>query len=108
MVDKETISDWGIHLLRHLKVLAASFPEHFPPDHMAELKCDHFYGRLPKWIKAMVAYLKTNPQERTYSNYLQAAREAEKEDSMELSQSQTTYNTRRNKTGIAENEVNSL
>ena len=26
MVDKETISDWGVCLLRHLQVLAASFP----------------------------------------------------------------------------------
>ena len=38
MVDKETISDWGICLLRHLQVLAASFPDCFPPDHVAELK----------------------------------------------------------------------
>ena len=37
-------------------------------------------------LKAIVAYLKASPQEKTYSNYLQAAREAEKEDSMELSQ----------------------
>ena len=44
----------------------------------------------------MVAYLKASPQEKTYSDYLQATREAEKEDSMELSQSpwnQTTNNT---------------
>ena len=43
-----------------------------------------------------MAYLKASPQERTYSDYLWAAREVEKEDSMELSQSpqtQTTVNT---------------
>ena len=28
MVDKETVSDWGVHLSRHLQVLAASFPDH--------------------------------------------------------------------------------
>ena len=61
MADKETVSDWGIHLLRHLQVLAALFPEHFPPDNVAELKHDCFYGRLPKWLKAMVAYLKASP-----------------------------------------------
>ena len=38
MADKETISDWGICLLRHLQVLAVSFPDCFPPDHVAELK----------------------------------------------------------------------
>ena len=32
MVDKETVLDWGVHLSRHLQVLAASFPDHFPPD----------------------------------------------------------------------------
>ena len=32
MADKETVSDWGICLLRHLQVLVASFPDHFPPD----------------------------------------------------------------------------
>ena len=37
-------------------------------------------------MKVMVAYLKVGPQVRTYSDYLRAAREAEKEDSIELSQ----------------------
>ena len=32
MVDKENVSDWGVHLSRHLQVLAASFPDHFPPE----------------------------------------------------------------------------
>ena len=87
MVDKETVLDWSICLSRHLKVLAASFPDCFPPDRVAELKRDCFYGGLPKQLKVMVAYLKMGPQERTYSDYLRAAREAEKEDSLELSQS---------------------
>ena len=34
----------------------------------------------------MVAFLKASPYEKTYSDYLQAAREAEKEDSMDPSQ----------------------
>ena len=50
MGEKETVSDWDVHLWRHLQVLAASFPECFPPDHIAELKCDHFYGGLPKQL----------------------------------------------------------
>ena len=29
---------WGVSLLRHLQVLATSFPDHFPPDCAAELK----------------------------------------------------------------------
>ena len=33
----------------------------------------------------MVAYLKASLHKKTYSDYLQAAREVEKEDSMELS-----------------------
>ena len=73
MADKETVLDWGVCLSRHLQVLAASFPDCFPPDHVAELKRDHFYGRLPKQLKAMVAYLKVGPQVRTYSDYLRAA-----------------------------------
>ena len=85
IADKETMLDWGIHLWRHLQVLAASFPDHFPPDHVSELKRDRFYGRLPKQLKVMVAYLKAGPQVRTYSDYLRATREAEKEDSIELS-----------------------
>ena len=84
MADKETVLDWGVHLSRHLQVLAASLPDHFPPDWVAELKRDCFYDRLPKCLKAMVAYLKAGPQVRTYSDYLRAAQEAEKEDSMEL------------------------
>ena len=38
MADKETILDWGICLSRHLQVLAASFPDHFPYNCVAELK----------------------------------------------------------------------
>ena len=48
MTDRKTVSDWGICLSRHLQVLATSFPDHFPPDCVAELKRDHFYSRLPK------------------------------------------------------------
>ena len=48
MTDKETVSDWGVCLSRHLQILAASFPGCFPPDHVVELKRDHFYGGLPK------------------------------------------------------------
>ena len=84
MVDKETVSDWGICLSRHLQVLAASFPDLFSPDCVAELKRDHFYGGLPKQLKAMIAYLKAGLQVRTYLDYLRATREAEKEDSIEL------------------------
>ena len=87
MADKETVSDWGVFLSRHLQILAASFPDHFPLDCIAELKRDHFYGGLPKQLKAMVAYLKAGPQVRTYSDYLRAAREAEKEDFIELPRS---------------------
>ena len=90
MVDKETVLDWGIWLSRHLQVLAASFPDHFPPDHEAELKRDCLYGRLPKHLKVMVAYLKVGPQVRTYSDYLRATREAEKEDLINLPQSSRT------------------
>ena len=93
MADKETVSDWGVCLSRHLQVLAASFPDFFPPEWVAELKRDCFYGRLPKCLKAMAAYLKAWPQDRTYSNYLRAPHEAEKEDSMELSQSPWTQTT---------------
>ena len=78
MGKKEIVLDWRVHLLRHLQILAVSFLECFPPDQVAKLKCDHFYGRLPKWLKAMVAFLKASAHEKTYSNYLRAAREAEK------------------------------
>ena len=48
MADKETVSDWSVCLSRHLQILAASFPDHFPPDRVAELKRDCFYSGLPK------------------------------------------------------------
>ena len=41
----------------------------------------------------MVAYLKVGPQMRTYSDYLKATREAEKEDLIELSQSSRVQTT---------------
>ena len=48
MADKETVSDWGVHLSRHLQILAASFPDCFPPECVVELKRDCFCGGLPK------------------------------------------------------------
>ena len=78
MTGKETVSDWGVCLSRHLQILAASFQDCFPPDHVAELKRDCFYGGLLKQLEVMVAYLKVGPQVRTYSDYLRATREAKK------------------------------
>ena len=93
MADKETVSDWGVCLSRHLQILAASFPDCFPPDHIAELKRDCFYGGLPKQLKVMVAYLKAGPQVRTYSDYFRATREAEKEDLVKLPRSSRNQTT---------------
>ena len=96
MAEKETVLDWGVCLLRHLQVLAASFADCFPPDWVAELKRDHFHGGLPKQLKVMVAYLKVGLQVRMYSDYLKATQEVEKEDSLELPRgprTQTTNNT---------------
>ena len=47
--------------------------------------------------KQMVAYLKASTNEKTYSDYLQGAREAEKEEAMEPSHSQTADSTGRPK-----------
>ena len=93
MTDEETVLDWGIHLSRHLQVLVASFPDCFPPDRLAEFKRGHLYGRLPRQLKVMVAYLKAGPPVRTYSDYLRAAHEAKKEDSIELPQGARTQTT---------------
>ena len=70
MADKETVFDWGICLSRNLQILAATFPDCFPPDCGVEMKRDYFYGGLPKQLKAMVAYLKAGPQVRTISDYI--------------------------------------
>ena len=49
----------------------------------------------------MVAYLKASTNEKTYSDYLQAVREAEKEEAMELSHSQTADSTSKPKATIS-------
>ena len=72
MGEKETVLDWVVYLSKYLQVLATSFPDRFLPDHVAELKWDHFYGGLPKQLKAMVAYLKATSNEKTYLDYLHA------------------------------------
>ena len=93
MGEKETVSDWGVCLSRHLQILIVSFPKCFPRDRVAKLKHVHFYSGLPKWLKAMVAYLKGSANEKMYSDYLWVAREAEKEEAMEPSCSQTNDKT---------------
>ena len=64
-VIKRQYQTWGA-LSRHLQVLMALFLDHFPLDHVDELKCDHCYCGLPKWLKAMVAYLKASTNEMMY------------------------------------------
>ena len=91
--EKETVSEWGVCLLRHLQILMAVFPKCFLPDHAAELKHSCFCGGLPKQLKVIVAYLKASTNEKTYSGYLWAAWEAEKEEAMEPSHSQTVAST---------------
>ena len=67
-------------------------PRTHPPDHIAKLKCDHFYGGLHKWFKAMVSHPKASTNKKMYSDYLQVEREAEKEETMEPPCSQTADN----------------
>ena len=66
MADKEIVLDWAICLLRHLQVLADSFPDCLSSGGVAELKRNCFYGGLPKQLKVMVTYLKAGSQVRTY------------------------------------------
>ena len=88
MADKETVYQIGVSASPDIyRYWWHPFLTNFPLERVAELKRDHFYGGLPKRLKAMVAYLKVGPQVRTYSDYLRATREAEKEDTIELSQS---------------------
>ena len=47
MADKDTVSDWGVCLYRHLQILAVSFPDCFLLDRVAELKRDHFMVDFP-------------------------------------------------------------
>ena len=58
-------------------------PRTFSLDCVAKLKHDHFYSGLPKQLNAMVACLKASTNEKTYSEYLWAAREGKKEEAME-------------------------
>ena len=97
MGEKETVSDCGVCLSRHLQILMSSFPECFPLDHVAELKQDCLYGGLPKQLKVMVAYLKASSNERMYSDYLWVAHEAEKEEAKEPSHNQTAAITNKPK-----------
>ena len=79
-----------MHLLRHLQILMASFRECFSSDCVTKLKDDHFCDGMPKWLKVMVAYFKASANEKTYSDYLQAGQESEKEEAMEHCQHKQT------------------
>ena len=82
---EETVSEWGVHLSRHLQILTASFLESFVPDHIPKVKHYCFYSEMPKQFKAMVAFLKASSNEKMYPDYLWVACEAKKEEVMEPS-----------------------
>ena len=48
----------GASVFQGISGFSSFLPWLLPPDQVAELKRDCFYGRLPKWLKVMVAYLK--------------------------------------------------
>ena len=67
MGEKEVVSEWG----GSVKVPPNShgfIPRMLFLDDVAGLKCDHFYRGLPKWFKAIVAYLKASSNEKMYSD----------------------------------------
>ena len=87
MVQTKKLYQTGVSVCQDIsRFCLLPFLTTFPPHQVAELKRDHFYGRLPKPLKVMVAYLKAGLQVRTCSDYLRATQEAEKEDFMELIQ----------------------
>ena len=51
MADKETVLDWGVCLSRHLQILAASFPDCFPPETCSQTEEGSFLWRTPKMIE---------------------------------------------------------
>ena len=61
MADKETVSDWGVCLSRHLQILAASFPDHFPPDCVVGLE----EGSFLQWTSQMAESDGNLPEGRT-------------------------------------------
>ena len=61
MADKETVSDWGVHLFRHLQILAASFPDHFPPGWCGRIE----EGLILWWTSQMIEGDGGLPQGRT-------------------------------------------
>ena len=51
MADKETVLDWGVHLSRHLQILAASLPRPFSPRMYCQTEEGSFLWRTPKMIE---------------------------------------------------------
>ena len=91
MGDKETVSDWGV-LVETPPESHGIIPRTFSSGPHSQAEAWPYLGELPKRFKAMVAYLKVSTNEMIYSDYLWAAREAEKEEAMEPSCSQMADN----------------
>ena len=51
MAEKETVSDWGVHLSRHLQILAASFPRSFSPGSCGRTEEGSFLWWTPPMIE---------------------------------------------------------
>ena len=90
MADKETVSDWGIHLSRHLQVLAASFPDHFHPDRVMGAE----EGLLLWWTSQVIKSNGSLPEGGSTGENIfklpKGHQGAEKKDSIELPRSSRT------------------
>ena len=60
MAEKGTVSDWGVHLSRHLQILAAFFPDHFP-----QIMWGIEEGLFLWWTSQMIEGDSGLPQDRT-------------------------------------------
>ena len=74
----KNIAEFRVHLLQQVQILQSGYPGRIQPEHMKEMKCDHFYeGLNPKYLW-MLAHKVDGEHPASYSDLLLVAQKLER------------------------------
>ena len=68
----ETVAEFGVHLSQEVQILQSEYPGRIWPEHVEEMKCDHFYEGLSPKYRSMLAHKVDGENPAGYSDLLLA------------------------------------
>ena len=75
----ENVAKFRVHLLQQVQILQSEYPRRIQPEHLGEMKHDHFYEGLNPEYRQMLAHKLDGEDQASYSNLLLATQKLERQ-----------------------------